>query len=276
MQYIQLEFDQHIAYLRLNRPDVHNAFNDTMIAEIRDALAQVKAHAETRVLVLQSTSKHFSAGADLNWMKGMIHKNYEENIADSTDLDALMWELDRLPLPTIALVTGATFGGAVGLVACCDLVVATDRAKFCLSEVKIGLIPAVISPYVIRAIGSRQARRYMLTAEVFDGVTAEEIGLVHFLCNNDDSAHAKIQELIQTLLHNSPAAVAAAKDLVHHVSDSPIDHHIRQETAKRIADIRVSPEGQEGLGAFLEKRTAAWVLAFQEAHAGNKNETASK
>lgn len=251
--------DNGIATLTLNRPDVHNAFNDAMIAELLQALAQVEQHPRVRLLILQAAGKSFSAGADLNWMRSMAQKDRAENLADAGQLSLLMERLDSLTKPTLALVQGAAFGGAVGLVACCDIAIATERASFCLSEVKIGLIPAVISPYVIRAMGNRQARRYMLTAERFDAHTALACQLVHEVVSDRDALQQRAEALSGTLLQNGPAAVQAAKQLVADVSAQPLTTAVRELTIARIADIRVSPEGQEGLTAFLEKRPANWT-----------------
>src|SRR5690554_1448507 len=247
---IDLTIADHVAWLTLNRPEVHNAFDDRMIAELLDALACVRDSRDVRALVLRSEGKNFSAGADLGWMRSMAAKNYAENIADAGELSRLMQELDQLPQPTIALVQGAAFGGAVGLAACCDIALAMPSSSFCLSEVKIGLIPAVISPYVMRAIGTRQARRYMLTAERFSAEEAMRIGLVHNVVESLDDA---IKPLIKTLIDNSPAAVTEAKQLALAIDQQPLNATTRQTTIERIAEIRVSAEGQEGLSAFLEK-----------------------
>ncbi|MBR9906451.1 MAG: gamma-carboxygeranoyl-CoA hydratase [Gammaproteobacteria bacterium] len=252
---ITLSVADHVAWLTLNRPEVHNAFDDRMIAELLDALAAVRNNNQVRVLVLRSEGKNFSAGADLGWMRSMAAKDYDENIADAAELSRLMQELDELPQPTIALVQGAAFGGAVGLAACCDIALATPASSFCLSEVKIGLIPAVISPYVMRAIGTRQARRYMLTAERFSAEEALRIGLVHDIAEDLQQA---AQPLIEALINNSPAAVTAAKSLAMAVDQQPLNANTRQLTIERIAEIRVSAEGQEGLSAFLEKRAPNW------------------
>lgn len=252
---ITLSVADHVAWLTLNRPEVHNAFDDRMIAELLDALAAVRNNNQVRVLVLRSEGKNFSAGADLGWMRSMAAKNYDENIADAAELSRLMQELDELPQPTIALVQGAAFGGAVGLAACCDIALATSASSFCLSEVKIGLIPAVISPYVMRAMGTRKARRYMLTAERFSAEEALRIGLVHDIAEDLQQA---AQPLIEALINNSPAAVAAAKSLAMAVDQQPLNANTRQLTIERIAEIRVSAEGQEGLNAFLEKRAPNW------------------
>ncbi len=254
--HIDLRIEASVARLTLNRPEVHNAFDDRMIAELLDALNSVANDAEVRLLVLASNGKNFSAGADLSWMRSMASKNYAENCADAEQLSLLMQRLDELPQPTVALVQGAAFGGAVGLVACCDIALADSSASFCLSEVKIGLIPAVISPYVMRAMGHRQARRYMLSAERFSAQTAHSMGLVHELTDDLEECLAPLQ---QQLLSNSPAAVKAAKCLALAIDQQPLNAATRSHTITEIAQIRVSAEGQEGLTAFLEKRTPAWI-----------------
>lgn len=263
---------QYIGVLTLNRPELHNAFGDRMIAELNQALAELSAEPAIRVLLLQSTGKSFSAGADLNWMRAMAAKNFDENIQDAGELARLMQSLNEFKVPTIALVQGASFGGAVGLVACCDMALAGPKASFCLSEVKIGLIPAVISPYVVRAIGERASRRYFTTAERFDAQTALQLGLVSQLVTDDapEALRQAAQPLIDAIVGNSPAAVQAAKQLVAFVANAPIDRATIAETSKRIAAIRVSSEGQEGLTAFLDKRTPAWsVAAGNSRNSGN-------
>ncbi|MBF79714.1 MULTISPECIES: enoyl-CoA hydratase/isomerase family protein [Idiomarina] len=256
-KYTELDINsQGVATLTLNRPDVHNAFDDVMIAELLKALKEVEESDSARVLVLRSEGKNFSAGADLNWMRSMADKNYQQNVDDAGELGLLMERLDLLSKPSIALVQGAAFGGAVGLAACCDIVLAQPRSSFCLSEVKIGLIPAVISPYVVRTIGERQSRRYMLTAERFFADKAQELGLVNDVVEDFDEP---LNKLLEALLANSPQAVGACKKLIRNVGSRPIDKDVREHTIKAIAEIRVSDEGQEGLSAFLEKRPAAWL-----------------
>ncbi len=249
-----------VATVSMNNPDKHNAFDDRIIAELTDAFNAVAADDSVRVMVLASEGKSFSAGADLGWMKRMASYSHAENLRDSHALAEMLRVLNFMPKATIARVQGAAFGGAVGLVSCCDMAVASPRASFCLSEVKIGLIPATISPYVVAAIGQRASRRYFTTAERFSADTALQLGLVSQLVEAeqlDDS----IEQLISQLLANSPAAVKAAKQLVFDVADRVIDTALIEDTCTRIADIRVSAEGQEGLGAFLEKRTPAWQQA---------------
>lgn len=247
-----------IAELVLNRAEVHNAFDDSMIGELIDALKSLAANPAVRVLLLKSTGKNFSAGADLNWMRSMAEKNYQQNLEDAGQLAELMRQLDCFPAPTIALVQGAAFGGALGLVSCCDIALAEQGASFCLSEVKIGLIPAVISPYVMRAIGERASRRYFLTAERFDAATALNLGLVHQLVDVG-GLDAAAEHFVGILLNNSPAALRSAKQLMAAVHNQPIDQQLINSTSERIAAIRVSNEGQEGLNAFLQKRTPAWI-----------------
>ncbi|WP_114418652.1 enoyl-CoA hydratase/isomerase family protein [Marinospirillum perlucidum] len=252
-----LEIDQRgVAFLTLNRPQVHNAFDDSLIALLLDKLQEVRS-AGARVLVLGSRGKNFSAGADLGWMKRMAAYSQEENRQDARELARLMHELDTLPCPTICRVQGAAFGGAVGLAACCDLVVASEKARFCLSEVKIGLSPAVISPYVVRALGARAMRRYALTAEVITVQNAQQLGLVNEIVD-EDALDGQVDYFVETLLANSPQAVKRTKELVAHVAERPADEATQDYTTRLIAEIRVSEEGQEGLSAFFEKRAPGW------------------
>ncbi|MGB1951078.1 MAG: enoyl-CoA hydratase-related protein [Marinobacter sp.] len=243
----------------LNRPDKRNAFDDVIIQQLINALEKVNADDNTNIVILRSEGKHFSAGADLGWMRRMADNTRQENLDDSRELARLMNTLNHLGKPVIGLVQGAAFGGAVGLAACCDIVLATEKASFCLSEVKLGLIPAVISPYVVRAIGERQARRYFITAEVFTAQQAEHFGLVHEVCEDVDAMERRCDELLLQLALNGPEAMQAAKDLVFAVSHKVIGNDVIDDTAQRIADIRVGAEGQEGLSAFLNKRKANWV-----------------
>lgn len=256
-QAVLLKIDERgVAYLTLNRPEIHNAFDDHLIAEMLNKLQAVR-EAKARVLVFGSEGKSFSAGADLSWMKRMASYSKAENKKDAQELARLMHELDTLPCPTICRVQGAAYGGAVGLAACCDLVVATEKARFCLSEVKIGLSPAVISPYVVRALGVRAMRRYALTAEVIGVEKAQQLGLVDEVVA-EDSLDNQIEQLVTILLANSPQAVARTKALVHFVADRLADETTQDYTTDLIAEIRVSDEGQEGLSAFFEKRAPNW------------------
>lgn len=243
----------------LNRPDKRNAFDDLIIRQLIDALIGIDADRNTRVVILRSEGKHFSAGADLGWMRRMADNSHQENLDDARQLARLMACLNGLSKPVIALVQGAAYGGAVGLAACCDIVLATEASSFCLSEVKLGLIPAVISPYVVRAIGERQARRYFISAEVFSAREAQQYGLVHIVCDDTKAMEARCDEMLKQLSGNGPEAMKAAKDLVFAVSHKAIDDTVIDDTAQRIADIRVGEEGQEGLSAFLNKRRANWI-----------------
>lgn len=246
-----------VAHLTLNRPEVHNAFNDALIAEMTSALDALERDTQVRAVILSGNGKSFSAGADLNWMQAMAGYSHAENLRDAEALGDLMHRLDSLKKPTIALVQGPAFGGGVGLVACCDIAIAAQRASFCLSEVKLGLIPAVISPYVVAAMGPRAARRYFLTAERFSAEKAMALGLVHEVVA-DDGLDAAAESLIVELLAAGPIAVREAKDLIAAVAFRPPEAGLRQDTAERIARIRASDEGREGLTAFLEKRPPNW------------------
>lgn len=255
--------DNGLSEIVLNRPDKRNAFDDVVIQQLIQAFEYVDRDPEIQVVVLRSEGKHFSAGADLGWMRRMAENTRQENLDDSRELARLMSTLNHLSKPVIGLVQGAAFGGAVGLAACCDIVLATQSASFCLSEVKLGLIPAVISPYVVRAIGERQARRYFLSAEVFNANEAQQFGLVHIVCDDEQALQSRCNELLQQLANNGPEAMKAAKDLIFAVSHKPISIEVIDDTAQRIADIRVGTEGQEGLSAFLNKRKASWIPETQ-------------
>lgn len=252
--------DRGVATLMLNRPDKHNAFDDTMIAELTQKLAQLNSDKNVRVVILTGAGKSFSAGADLNWMRSMAHYGEEKNIEDALALAELMAVLDHLGKPTIARVNGAAFGGGVGLVACCDIAVGTPRAKMALTEVKLGLVPAVIAPYVIRTIGPRQARRYFQTAEVMAAETVRALGLLHEIVPPED-LDARIETIVAALLHAGPQALTAAKQLVVMTGAASAGQRetLKRETATLIARLRVSKEGQEGLSAFLEKRKPNWA-----------------
>ncbi|MBU2711528.1 enoyl-CoA hydratase/isomerase family protein [Zooshikella harenae] len=248
-----------VATLTLSRSQVHNAFDDTMIAELITQLQALAAHPQIRLLIINGEGKHFSAGADLTWMQRMASATHQDNMADAGQLATLLQTVNDFPHPVIGQVHGAAYGGAVGLVACCDIAVATPKASFCLSEVKLGLVPAVISPYVIQAIGPRAARRYFLTAESFDAVIAEQLGLVHLVCEADELA-TTTERFIQRLLNNGPHALQAAKQLIANVAYHPISPELVRYTQQLIADIRTSAEGQEGMQAFLTKRPPEWHL----------------
>ncbi|BDU17113.1 enoyl-CoA hydratase-related protein [Lysobacter auxotrophicus] len=246
-----------VARLRLNRPELHNAFDAMLIAALTGALEAVAEDDSVRVVVLEGEGPSFSAGADLNWMRGMAAASEEANRTDSLALARLMRTLDELPRPTVARVQGAAFGGGVGLVACCDIAIAATDAKFGLTESKLGLLPAVISPYVLDAIGPRQARRWFATAEIFDAATALEIGLLHQVVEGD-ALDAAVQRQVDLLLKAGPHASAQAKSLVRRVAFERDRDRLDHDNAALIARLRVSDEGQEGLTAFLDKRKPRW------------------
>lgn len=249
-----------VAWLTLNRPKIHNAFDDTLIAALTAALEQADADPAVRSVVLTGNGSCFSAGADLNWMRGMADASEQENREDSLRLAKLMRTLQFLSKPTIARVNGAAYGGGVGLVACCDIAIGVDSAKFALSEVKLGLVPAVISPYVVAAIGLRESRRLFVTGEVFEADTAARIGLLHAAVPAGELDEA-IERQIYLLAKAGPLAQREAKHLALRIggAEPAQAERIDQENAELIARLRVSDEGQHGLGAFLEKRAPAWV-----------------
>jgi methylglutaconyl-CoA hydratase len=256
---LAIERQGPIGLITMNRPERHNAFDDVLIQELTEALRSMEAEDGIRVVVLSGAGKSFSAGADLNWMKRMAGFSTEENRHDAMGLGALMRTLAHLRKPTIARVQGAAYGGGVGLVACCDIAVATQHAKFALSEARLGLIPAVISPYVIAAIGERAARRYFLTAETFEAAEAWRLGLIHELGGGEGELDEKIGLITDAILAGGAVAQREAKDLIRAVSGRPVTSELIQDTAERIARIRSSPEGREGVAAFLEKRRAGWI-----------------
>lgn len=257
LQSLQLECGDGVARVALARTDVHNAFDDTLIAELTATLESLDRDPEVRVVVLTGRGASFSAGADLGWMRRMAQASADENRADALRLAKLMHTLDGLSKPTIARVNGAAFGGGVGLVACCDIAIASETAKFALSEVKLGLVPAVISPYVIAAIGAREARRWFQSGETFDAAVAQRIGLVHEAVHAE-SLEQVVQHQCDLLLKAGPVAVKEAKALIRRAQAADADA-LDSENAELIARLRVSPEGQEGLGAFLDKRRPAWL-----------------
>jgi len=246
-----------IARVTLNRPDVRNAFDDALIKALHESFVSLGEDQSVRAVILAGNGPAFCAGADLNWMKRMAGFGYEENLADAQALADMLAALDRMPKPTIARVHGPAFAGGTGLVAACDIAVGTPEAKFCFSEAKLGLSPATISPHVMRAIGERAARRYFLTAEVFDAAEAQRIGLLSLVVRTQELDKC-IENLLDHLLAGGPEAHAKIKDLVRTVSGRRADDALVAETAKRIAEIRVSPEGREGTSSFLEKRKPSW------------------
>ncbi|MEH6486178.1 MULTISPECIES: gamma-carboxygeranoyl-CoA hydratase [Pseudomonas] len=255
---LELAIDpRSVATLWLNRADKNNAFNAEMIRELILALDAVQADKSIRFLLVRGRGKHFSAGADLSWMQASAALDYNANLNDARELAELMHNLYQLKIPTLAVVQGAAFGGALGLISCCDMAIGSETAQFCLSEVRIGLAPAVISPFVVQAIGERAARRFALTAERFSGVKAQQIGLLAE-CYPAEDLDQQVEGWINNLLLNSPQAMRASKDLLREVGSGVLTPALRRYTENAIARIRVSPEGQEGLNAFLEKRTPAW------------------
>ncbi len=247
-----------VAEVWLNRPELRNAFNDAMIAELTATFGQLAEEPDLRVVVLAAEGKAFCAGADLNWMRAMADYSWEQNRADAQALADMLWTLQRCPVPVVGRVQGDCYAGGVGLAAVCDVLIAVEGANFCLSEARLGLLPATIGPYVIRAIGERASRRYFSTAERFSAAEAHRLGLVHTLCTPDE-LDAQVQATVDALVANSPAAVRACKQLVHDLAGQPLSEALRNDTARRIADIRCSPEGKEGVSAFLQKRPAAWL-----------------
>jgi methylglutaconyl-CoA hydratase len=252
---LTVEKKDGFARVTLNRPEVRNAFDDSLISSLHKTFTEISSDNSIRVMVLAGNGPAFCAGADLNWMKRMAGYDYAANQRDAQALADMLATLDRMPKPTIARVHGPAFAGGTGLVAACDIAVGTKEAKFCFSEAKLGLSPATISPHVIRAIGERAARRYFLTAEVFDAEEAFRIGMLSILTEKLDET---IDDLLKHLLAGGPEAMKKIKELIRTVSNRPLDDALVAETAKRIAEIRVSPEGREGIASFLEKRKAAW------------------
>ncbi len=259
VQYETLLVDvaEHVATVTLNRPDVRNAFNETMIAEVSAAFTALGARDDVRAIVLAGNGKAFCAGADLNWMRKMAGYSDAENRADAMGLAQMLAAVYRCPKPVIARVQGDAYAGGMGLVCTADIVVAADTVNFCLSEARLGLMPATIAPYVIRALGEQASRRYFVTAEAFDCATALRLGLVSEAVSAAD-LDATVQRLAQTLCANSPNAVRECKQLVQDVASAPIDDALIADTAARIARIRASDEGRDGVSSFLEKRTPRW------------------
>jgi methylglutaconyl-CoA hydratase len=247
-----------VARITLTRPEVRNAFNNEMIAQLKAAFDDVGARVDVRAVVLAAEGPAFCAGADLNWMRRMADYSRDENLADAGELAAMLRAIYECPKPTIACVQGDVYAGGMGLVAACDMAVSVDTANYCLSEVRLGLIPATISPYVIRAMGARAAHRYFLTAERFGAAEAHRIGLVHEVVTAD-ALVAKVADLTQALVNASPHAVRACKKLLQDVAEREINDALVAQTVAGIADIRSSSEGKEGVQSFLQKRKPYWV-----------------
>ncbi len=255
---LEIELNGPVATIWMNRPDLHNAFDETLIAELTAACIALDDDADVRIVVLAGRGKSFSAGADLNWMKRAANNGVDDNLNDARALATMLRTLAEMKKPTIARIQGAALGGGMGLAAACDIAVASTKAVFATSEVKFGIIPSAISPYVLRAIGTRQATRYFQTAERIDAHHAGKIGLVHETVE-PEQLDARVQEVIGALLQGGPLAQAAAKDLIRAVDGQPVNDTLVEETARRIAHLRATPEAREGIAAFLEKRLPAWT-----------------
>ncbi|HYC05700.1 MAG TPA: enoyl-CoA hydratase/isomerase family protein [Azospirillaceae bacterium] len=248
-----------VATVLLNRAELHNAFNEAVIAELTRVFTELGTDEGVRAVLLRGNGPSFSAGADLTWMKRMSSYTREQNREDAMGLALMLKALNFMPKPTIAVVHGPAFGGGVGLVACCDMAVATDTATFCLSEVKLGLIPATIGPYVVAAMGERNCRRYFLTAERFSASEAKAAGLVHEVVPAAE-LDTTVETLLKRIMEGGPKAQRASKELIFAVGSRPVDTYVIHDTADRIADARAGAEGREGVGAFLEKRKPSWML----------------
>lgn len=256
---ILTEIDAGVGLITLNRPERHNAFDDVLIRELTAALSDMDADAAVRVVVLSSRGRSFCAGADLNWMKRAAGYGAEQARRDTLDLAGLLRTLDELGKPTLARVQGPAYGGGVGLIAACDIAIATYDAQFALTEVKLGIIPAVISPYVLAAIGARKARRYLLTAERLSAAEAYRIGLVHEIVPGEAELDEALGEIVDALLANGPRALGECKALIRAVAGRPVTDELVEDTAARIARVRASDEGREGMSAFLDKRKPSWL-----------------
>jgi len=251
--------DRGVATVTLNRPDVHNAFNEDVIARLSEIFGDLAQQDGLRAVVLTGRGKSFCAGADLKWMTKMAGYSYEENLEDAKRMAAMFDRLNTLPVPTVARIQGSAFAGALGLISACDIAVAADHAKFAVTEVRIGLIAAAISPYVIAAIGPGAARRYFQTAERFDAAEARRLGLLHEVVPAD-ALDETVDGIVGEVLRNAPESLAACKTLIRETA-GPVTEELRTETATRIAHLRSEPEAREGIAAFFEKRKPAWVVA---------------
>jgi methylglutaconyl-CoA hydratase len=258
VSHLIISVSDHVGRITLNRPDVRNAFNDELIAEITAAFAAMGKRDDVRCIVLSAAGTAFCAGADLNWMRRMADYSYDENVADAAGLAEMLRTIATCPKPTIAAVQGDVYAGGTGLVAACDMAVAVDTAHFCVSEVKIGLIPATISPYLVRAMGVRASQRYWLTAERFSATEAHRMGLVTEVVTVD-TLEAKLDGLCKALCAASPSALSLTKKLIDAVVDKPITSEVIAHTVKEIAHVRSSAEGKEGVSAFLQKRKPSWL-----------------
>jgi len=257
-QTLEIEMQGKVATIWMNRPDVHNAFDEALIKELTAACQALDSDDAVRVVILAGRGKSFSAGADLNWMKRAANNSVEENMSDARGLAGMLRTLAEMKKPTIARVQGAALGGGTGLTAACDIAVASTKAVFATSEVKFGIIPSAISPYVVRAIGARQAYRYFQSAERIDASRARELGLVHEAVE-PKALDAKVAEIVAALIQGGPLAQAAAKDLIRAVDNKPINDNVVEDTAHRIAHLRATPEAKDGIAAFLDKRQPSWL-----------------
>ncbi len=260
MDTLDIQVHGPVARVYLNRPEVRNAFNDGVIAELTATFTQLGEDKGLRAIVLGGHGKAFCAGADLSWMRTMAGYTWDQNRADAEALAQMLWTLWSCPLPVVGRVHGDCYAGGLGLAAVCDVVVAAEGVQFCLSEARLGLLPATIGPYVVKAMGEQAARRYFVTAERFDAQRAQQLGFVHE-CVPADALDSTVEQIVATLVANGPAAVKACKQLVQDVAGRTITAELRAETARRIADIRASDEGREGVQAFLNKREPAWRTA---------------
>lgn len=254
-----IDINEHIATVTLNRPEIRNAFNDEMISELTAVFKQLGQSEDVRIIVLAAEGKAFCAGADLNWMRAMADYDYEENLADADKLAQMLKTIYQCPKPTVAAIQGDVYAGGMGLVAVCDIAIAVKNANFCLSEVRLGLAPATISPYVIRALGARASQRYFLTAEVFNAKKARQLGFIHERVNEDE-LQDRVAAICAKIVNNSPDAVKTCKRLLHDIAGAIIDDELITDTVRQIADIRSSQQGKEGVQAFLQKRKPDWLV----------------
>ncbi|UCV11739.1 enoyl-CoA hydratase/isomerase family protein [Dechloromonas denitrificans] len=255
---LEIELAGQVATIWMNRPEMHNAFDETLITELTAACIALDEDTDVRVVVLAGRGKSFSAGADLNWMKRAANNGVDDNLNDARALARMLRVLAEMKKPTIARIQGAALGGGTGLTAACDIAIASTKAFFATSEVKFGIIPSAISPYVVRAIGARQAYRYFQSAERIDASRARELGLVHETVE-PEALDAKVAEIVAALIQGGPLAQAAAKDLIRAVDNKPINDNVVEDTAHRIAHLRATPEARDGIAAFLDKRSPAWM-----------------
>ena len=258
MSHLNIKIEARRATITLARPELRNAFNDEVIAELSQAFAELGQHDEVRAIVLAAEGPAFCAGADLNWMRRMADYDRAQNLADAARLAEMLRVVHQCPKPVVARVQGDVYAGGMGLVACCDIAISADSAHYCLSETRLGLLPATLSPYVMRAMGPRAAQRYCLSAERFDAAEALRIGFVHEVVTAD-RLDERVDAVAQALVNASPAAVRACKRLLHDVAQREIDAELIAQTVEAIADVRASQEGREGVQAFLQKRQPAWL-----------------